>query len=172
MDHPQGAGSSSLHPRNGRNVRVKVKVSERPARATSGELTESLDLDARGLRREIGIRTALGARRSSIVFTIARRSLAQIGVGVLLGMPLAGAMLFVAKSQLGYTCYSWGERTRHRVTAGVTAERTSPVCNAFLTPGGREGVGSAWRSSCYGFSSPTGRLASRRHSRDVGNSSW
>jgi hypothetical protein len=39
--------------------------------------------------REIGIRTALGARRSSIVFTILRRSLTQIGLGALLGMPLA-----------------------------------------------------------------------------------
>ncbi len=39
--------------------------------------------------REIGIRTALGAQRSSIAFTVVRRALAQLGVGVLLGMPIA-----------------------------------------------------------------------------------
>ncbi len=44
--------------------------------------------------REIGIRTALGARRSTIAFTIAKRSLAQIGTGVLLGTPMA-VLIFV-----------------------------------------------------------------------------
>ena len=39
--------------------------------------------------REIGIRVTLGARRSSIAFTVAKRALAQLGVGVLLGMPIA-----------------------------------------------------------------------------------
>jgi len=39
--------------------------------------------------REIGIRTTLGARPGSIAFTVARRALAQLGVGVLLGMPIA-----------------------------------------------------------------------------------
>jgi putative ABC transport system permease protein len=43
--------------------------------------------------REIGIRTALGAGRASIVLRIAQRSLVQIGVGALLGIPLA-AWLF------------------------------------------------------------------------------
>jgi len=48
--------------------------------------------------REIGIRTALGARRKSIVFTIARRTLVQLGMGILIGMPLAGWILFQLKS--------------------------------------------------------------------------
>jgi ABC-type antimicrobial peptide transport system permease subunit len=44
--------------------------------------------------REIGIRTALGAGSGSIAFTIARRALAQVGVGILLGMPVAGWLFF------------------------------------------------------------------------------
>ncbi len=51
--------------------------------------------------REIGIRGALGAQRSSIVFTIARRALAQLGVGILLGMLIAGWLLSVYKSETG-----------------------------------------------------------------------
>lgn len=43
---------------------------------------------------ELGIRAALGAGRGRIVLTIARRSFAQIGLGALLGMPLA-AFLFL-----------------------------------------------------------------------------
>ena len=39
--------------------------------------------------REIGIRTTLGASRGSIAFTVARRAVTQLGVGVLLGMPVA-----------------------------------------------------------------------------------
>jgi predicted permease len=39
--------------------------------------------------REIGIRTALGAGRADLVRSIGRRAFAQIGLGVLLGMPLA-----------------------------------------------------------------------------------
>ena len=44
--------------------------------------------------REIGIRIALGADRGNIALTVARRSLVQIGVGVLLGLPLAGRIFF------------------------------------------------------------------------------
>ena len=40
--------------------------------------------------REIGIRIALGAQRKSIVFAVAQRALVQLGVGVVLGMPIAG----------------------------------------------------------------------------------
>ena len=39
--------------------------------------------------REIGIRTAMGARRWSIAVTVAKRAMMQLGVGVLLGMPIA-----------------------------------------------------------------------------------
>jgi putative ABC transport system permease protein len=44
--------------------------------------------------REIGIRAALGARTSDVVRAIARRSLTQLAVGVLLGMPVAWRLLF------------------------------------------------------------------------------
>ena len=53
--------------------------------------------------REIGIRTALGAQPRRVVFTVARRALAQLGVGVLLGMPFAGGLLFLFKSEFGST---------------------------------------------------------------------
>ncbi len=51
--------------------------------------------------REIGVRAALGAQRSSIVSTIARRSLAQLGVGVLLGMPVAGVLSVTMRNEFG-----------------------------------------------------------------------
>lgn len=44
--------------------------------------------------REIGIRVALGANRWRIVRDIAARAVAQIGVGVLLGLPFAGALSY------------------------------------------------------------------------------
>ena len=47
--------------------------------------------------REIGIRTALGAQRSSVVFTIAKRALVQLGLGVLLGMPMVAGLLYALK---------------------------------------------------------------------------
>ena len=40
--------------------------------------------------QEIGVRTALGAPRRSIAFTVGRRALAQLGMGILLGAPFAG----------------------------------------------------------------------------------
>jgi len=39
--------------------------------------------------REIGIRTALGAQRSSIALDVARRALTQIALGVMIGTPIA-----------------------------------------------------------------------------------
>lgn len=44
--------------------------------------------------REIGIRTALGARRGDIVATIGRRAAFQLGLGAVLGMPVAGWIYF------------------------------------------------------------------------------
>lgn len=44
-------------------------------------------------RREIGIRTALGASRAAVVLTVLRRSLVQIVAGALLGMPIAAWLL-------------------------------------------------------------------------------
>jgi putative ABC transport system permease protein len=50
--------------------------------------------------REIGIRTALGERQGSLVLTIARRALAQIGLGVVLGLAILGVLLLNLDSQL------------------------------------------------------------------------
>jgi hypothetical protein len=47
--------------------------------------------------REIGIRTALGARRYHIVATVGRRAAGQLGAGVLLGMPLAVWLYMLVK---------------------------------------------------------------------------
>ncbi len=44
--------------------------------------------------RELGIRTAPGAQRSDIALAIGRRAFAQLGVGILLGMAIAGRLLF------------------------------------------------------------------------------
>jgi predicted permease len=44
-------------------------------------------------RREIGIRTALGARAGSIVFTVARRALLQLGVGLGAGAAVGAFLL-------------------------------------------------------------------------------
>jgi putative ABC transport system permease protein len=43
--------------------------------------------------REIGIRTALGERRGSLIKVIARRAIAQIGLGALLGLLALGPLL-------------------------------------------------------------------------------
>jgi ABC-type antimicrobial peptide transport system permease subunit len=42
---------------------------------------------------EIGIRSALGASRREVIISVARRAMAQIAVGVLLGLPFAAAFL-------------------------------------------------------------------------------
>lgn len=61
--------------------------------------------------REIGIRVALGANRWVIARDVATRAVAQIGVGVLLGLPLAGAL-----------CYEFLELTgSHRSVPGAVA---------------------------------------------------
>jgi hypothetical protein len=46
---------------------------------------------------EIGVRAALGARRSDIVATIGRRAALQLGIGVLAGMPLAGWLYYMTQ---------------------------------------------------------------------------
>jgi hypothetical protein len=58
--------------------------------------------------REIGIRTALGARRSSIELAVGRRSLVQVGAGALLGMPLAGWLFQLLDTRRGDTGASVG----------------------------------------------------------------
>ncbi|MGE3345076.1 MAG: FtsX-like permease family protein, partial [Vicinamibacterales bacterium] len=49
--------------------------------------------------REFGIRMALGADRRRIVLQVARRALIQIGLGVLIGLPLAGSIFFEMQEQ-------------------------------------------------------------------------
>jgi predicted permease len=44
--------------------------------------------------REIGIRVALGADRWGIAREVARRAIVQIGIGVLIGLPFAGALSY------------------------------------------------------------------------------
>lgn len=51
--------------------------------------------------REIGIRTAVGAQRSRIVWAVAKRSFAQLGVGLALGMIIAGRFLFEVQRDFG-----------------------------------------------------------------------
>ena len=51
--------------------------------------------------REIGIRTALGAERRSIALAVALRSLTQLGLGILLGMPMARWMFLTTAADQG-----------------------------------------------------------------------
>ena len=52
--------------------------------------------------REIGIRRALlGAQWSTLAFTIAKRSLVQLGAGILIGMPVAGLLIEALKYDMG-----------------------------------------------------------------------
>lgn len=48
--------------------------------------------------REIGVRTALGASRFSIAFEVARRSLARMGLGGLIGIPVAAWLFRIAEA--------------------------------------------------------------------------
>jgi len=63
------------------------------AMATSG-LYAMLSLSVSERTREIGIRAALGATRRGLLLTILRRSLIQIVVGALIGLPIAARSVF------------------------------------------------------------------------------
>ena len=76
--------------------------------------------------REIGIRLSLGARSGSIAFTVLRRALMQLGLGVLFGMPLA-AWLFL-ELQAGSTAQASG--TALAVGVGVVVLIGSVACTA------------------------------------------
>jgi predicted permease len=52
-----------------------------------------LSLSVSERTREIGIRTALGAQRRAVVLMILKRSLVQIGVGAILGLPIAARVV-------------------------------------------------------------------------------
>ena len=51
-------------------------------------------------RAEMGIRMALGATRSGVIFLFMRRTMAVVGVGLLLGLGLAAALTPVLRSLL------------------------------------------------------------------------
>lgn len=63
------------------------------ALATSG-LYAMLSLTVSERTRELGIRSALGATPASLVVTVLSRSLAQIGIGGLIGIPMAGWLVY------------------------------------------------------------------------------
>jgi ABC-type antimicrobial peptide transport system permease subunit len=52
-----------------------------------------LSLSVSERTREIRIRTALGAQRSAVVLTILKRSLVQIGLGAIIGLPVAARVV-------------------------------------------------------------------------------
>jgi hypothetical protein len=63
------------------------------ALATSG-LYAMLSLAVSERTREIGIRAALGASRRTLLFTILKRSLVQVGLGAVIGLPIAARVVF------------------------------------------------------------------------------
>jgi ABC-type antimicrobial peptide transport system permease subunit len=63
------------------------------ALATSG-LYAMLSLSVSERTREIGIRAALGASRPALLMTILKRSLVQIGLGAVIGLPIAARSVF------------------------------------------------------------------------------
>jgi predicted permease len=60
--------------------------------AASG-LYAMLSLSVSERTREIGIRTALGAQRHAVVLMILKRSLVQVGIGAILGLPIAARVV-------------------------------------------------------------------------------
>jgi predicted permease len=62
------------------------------ALAASG-IYAMLSLSVSERTREIGIRTALGAQRHAVVLMILERSLVQIGIGALIGLPIAARVV-------------------------------------------------------------------------------
>jgi hypothetical protein len=63
------------------------------ALATSA-LYAMLSLSVSERTREIGIRAALGASRRALLVTIMKRSLVQIGLGAMIGLPIAARFVF------------------------------------------------------------------------------
>jgi len=73
-------------------VGLIVLVGVLVALAASG-IYAMLSLSVSERTREIGIRTALGAQRSAVVFMILKRSLVQVGIGAILGLPIAARVV-------------------------------------------------------------------------------
>jgi putative ABC transport system permease protein len=74
-------------------VGLVVLVGVLIALATSG-LYAMLSLSVSERTREIGIRAALGASRLGLLATILKRSLVQIGLGAVIGLPIAARFVF------------------------------------------------------------------------------
>jgi predicted permease len=70
------------------------------ALAASG-IYAMLSLSVSERTREIGIRTALGAQRHAVVLMILRRSLVQMGIGALLGLPIAARVVHLTVGSTG-----------------------------------------------------------------------
>ncbi len=69
------------------------------ALATSG-IYAMMSFSVTERTREFGIRRSLGARRGALILTVVQRSLTQIGIGAIIGMPLA-AWLFFELREMG-----------------------------------------------------------------------
>jgi len=70
------------------------------AMATSG-LYAMLSLSVSERTRELGIRAALGSSRPGLLRTILQRSLIQVGLGALIGLPIAARSVFELTSSTG-----------------------------------------------------------------------
>lgn len=99
-------------------VGLVVLVGVLVALAASG-IYAMLSLSVSERTREIGIRTALGAQRHTVVLMILRRSLVQIGIGALIGLPIAARVV--------------------HLTVGATAGQ-SPVMSVLMTLGLASGI--------------------------------
>ncbi|NQT14580.1 MAG: ABC transporter permease [Planctomycetes bacterium] len=80
--------------------------------------------------REIGIRIALGAGWRSVVVTIARRAMAQLGVGALVGMTIAAFLLHVLTTELGQDSMGSPVLVASLVTVGAVGFIGSVACIA------------------------------------------
>jgi putative ABC transport system permease protein len=72
---------------------------------------------------EIGIRLALGARPRAVLWLVAKESLALVGVGVLVGVPLS----FAAKGALGSQLFGVGARDPVAIAVSVLLLATAGV---------------------------------------------
>jgi hypothetical protein len=82
-----------------RRAAVDRCVAERGRVVSSGAISDLvtaaiLSLAVSQQTQEIGIRVALGAKRWGIAREVATRAVVQIGIGVLLGLPFAGALSY------------------------------------------------------------------------------
>lgn len=84
-------------------------------------------------RREIGIRMALGAERSTVVGMMARSGLSLVALGVLVGAPLAWLMTRSAVSGLGLFETDIG----YGVPAGLACALIGVAALATIVPAGR-----------------------------------